>query len=277
MHGVSRRLFFAAVNTRPEPSRAAATASAAVAPVEFSAQTDARIITESMSAQSYLDDIRARLRREVYPSQDELNDIERLLVSSGVFARSREPAENLVVMSNDGTPTSLVAPRWLCHLLGLRHATSHILLTWRSTSMGEVLLLQVRSWTKEHAPGHLDISVGGHVTQGSSPETTAYAEMSQELGIDRGDLANGRLRCIGAYGHFNEKAGESFYNAEWRTIYAGELLPGSLSKVNFRDGEAAGLYLCPRPEASAVLQQTLIPMTTSLQRSLPLWLGQGES
>lgn len=65
------------------------------------------------------------------------------------------------------------------HELGLRHRVVHVHV-FRPD--GKVIL-QRRSFKKEHGGGLIDASVGGHVQAGESYEDAAMREMHEELGI----------------------------------------------------------------------------------------------
>ena len=150
------------------------------------------------------------------------------------------------------------APRWLCHLAGLRHRVVHVLLSWRSLGLGEVYGFQVRSWDKLDSPGCVDISVGGHIKGDLSAEAAAYDEMREELGLSRDDLA-GPLSYVGGHGQFDE---------EWAELFVAELR--SIDSIRFADGEVVGLYVCPCAEATRLLGQSYIPVTGALKVSLAL-------
>jgi len=219
-----------------------------------------------------LRELRARLRHGDNTTQSELDQLRDKLNTYKIHAASAE--ETLRLVDSQGNFTELRAPRWLCHLLGLRHRTVHVLLQWRSPSMGNVFIFQVRSWRKFDSPGHLDISVGGHVTTDNvSPlmVDSAYREMKEELGLDRNDLIDKELLFQVGYENYDQDESQSFYNAEWRDVYLG-ILAENFNKLGFSDGEVVGLYLCPESEAENLLSQTFIPLASALRLSLPLCL-----
>jgi isopentenyl-diphosphate delta-isomerase type 1 len=59
------------------------------------------------------------------------------------------------------------------------HRTTNILIL---NSKGQILIQQ-RSFKKEFGPGIWEISAGGHVTSGDTPDKTAQKELFEELGI----------------------------------------------------------------------------------------------
>jgi isopentenyldiphosphate isomerase len=179
------------------------------------------------------------------------------------------------LMDSQGKITGLTASRWLCHLLGLRHRSVHVLLQWQSPGMGNVFILQVRSWQKSDSPGCIDISVGGHVTTdiaSSRVVDSAYREMKEELGLDRQNLIGKELLFQTGYESYDENESKNFYNAEWRDVYLGRLLTQNFNKLKFSDKEVVGLYLCPESEAKNLLSQTVIPIASALKLSLPFCL-----
>jgi isopentenyldiphosphate isomerase len=224
--------------------------------------------------QKYTDELRelrARLRHGDNTTQSELDQLCDELATYKPHTASAEEIFRLV--DSQGNFAEPRAPRWLCHLLGLRHKSVHVLLQWQSPSMGNVFVFQVRSWQKSDSPGHLDISVGGHVTADTvSPLgiDSAYREMKEELGLDRNDLMDKELLFRAGYESYDRNESQGFYNAEWRDVYVGVL--ENLNKFGFSDGEVVGLYLCPESEAENLLSQTFIPLASALRLSLPLCL-----
>jgi isopentenyldiphosphate isomerase len=184
-------------------------------------------------------------------------------------------SELLHVVDCNGVPTGVTAQRWLCHLLGIRHRCVNVLLRWRSQRMGTVLVLQVRSWAKLESPGHVDISVGGHVVGNHQPEETARVEMHEELGITMSDLVGQRLDWRGAYESPAEADSRNvFLNREWRDVYVAELLPDRFDRLQFLDGEVVGLYLTRESEAEQLLNQRTIPFASALKYSLTMCFGE---
>jgi 8-oxo-dGTP pyrophosphatase MutT (NUDIX family) len=183
--------------------------------------------------------------------------------------RPGEKDEDLELVGDDGSPLDLRAPRWLCHLLGLRHKCAHVLIRWTTPGLGRVLILQVRSWSKSDSPGQIDISVGGHVVGKSGSEQTACGEMEEELGIGLGDLLNGRLSRLAGYpSELEEQPSKNFYNAEWRDVFMADLIPSHFDNIRFNDKEAVGLYLCPEPEAQNLREKGRLPIASALRQYL---------
>lgn len=217
-----------------------------------------------------LEDLRIKLNHGDNTSQLELDNILHKLEEYKSFLRSNEKDEIFDLVDKQGNILDLTAPRWLCHLLGLRHTSVHVLLRWQSPHLGKVYILQIRSWVKSDSPGHLDISVGGHVV-GNAETTieTAYKEMKEELGIDRLDLRNTELHQKAGYESYNFNEREHFYNSEWRDIFVGDVKTNIFNIIRFSDNEVVGLYLCPVVDTENLLNQKIIPLASALKLSLP--------
>jgi isopentenyldiphosphate isomerase len=188
--------------------------------------------------------------------------------------RPRDNDELLCIVDRKGKATGIKAPRWLCHLLDLRHACVHVLLTWRNRHATRFLVLQVRSWRKADSPGCVDISVGGHVVGpgGSNRVDSAYREMTEEMGITRCHLVEGRLTHVCAYQSSEKNGRANFFNTEWREIYTAEIKQNSLGAIDFADNEVVGFYLCPEQDAQHLLRQTTLCIAGGLRFSLPHYL-----
>jgi isopentenyldiphosphate isomerase len=176
--------------------------------------------------------------------------------------------ELLVVVDDQGQPyqPQRVAPRWLCHLLGLRHRCAHVVLRWQSPSLGMTYILQVRGWDKDYLPGYLDTAIGGHIVGHASPLETAYGEMQEELGIARDDLVGQRILPVGQYATLDDHR-DDFYDVEWHVVYLGEV--HNLDGIRFADGEVVGVYLCPASEVENLARQEILPVPHILKIILP--------
>lgn len=222
-----------------------------------------------------LRDLRRRLAHGDNATQEELDEIVAAWESRRKQLRPGEKSEAFSLVDSQGVPNGLTAPRWLVHLLALRHRCAHVLVRWEAEGLGRVLVLQVRSWTKPDSPGHVDISVGGHVVGDATPEDTAYGEMEEELGVSRADLVGGEL--IGKGGYANppeERPSKNFYNCEWRDVYIADLLPERFGRLNFRDKEVVGIYLCPESQGMNLVDNRAgVPVASGLRYSLPKCLA----
>ena len=196
-------------------------------------------------------------------TQEQLSRIEKEYKDYKDQIRPREKEENFEIVDIEGNSKRLVAPRWLCHVLALRHISAHVLLKWK-----DFWVFQVRNWNKSDSPGRLDISVGGHVKASQSIEKTVYAEMEEELGIQRAYLKGKEVLYCGSYKSYNERSDDNFYNAEWRDIFIGEISIECLENLRFKDKEVVGIYLCPEKEAENLLNQKVIPIASGLEGSM---------
>jgi hypothetical protein len=172
------------------------------------------------AVQSRLDELRQLLSHGEGISQAKLNEIAVELETEKARLRPNDKTEPLPLFDTHGKPLGTTAPRWICHLLALRHRCAHILLLWKSPALGEALVLQIRDWNKDDSPGQIDISVGGHMKAGESTasEDTALAEMLEETGLTVNDL-EGELRSVGGYAFDESRPEENFWNSEWRDVY----------------------------------------------------------
>lgn len=234
---------------------------------------------ESKLAQEQVEElrnIRSNLQRGDSATQAELDRLHDRLSMNHVPTGTQN--ELLPLVNSEGTVTELRASRWLCHLLGLRHRSVHVLLQWHSPSMGNVFIFQIRSWQKIDSPGCVDISVGGHVTCNVDSPTaidSAYREMNEELGLDKQNLIDKHLLFKAGYESYDEDDSKDFHNAEWRDVYLGRLDTNEFNRLRFIDNEVVGLYLCPESEAERLLSQTIIPIASALKLSLPYCLQSG--
>jgi len=130
-------------------------------------------------------------------------------------------------------------------------------LRWTGSGLGNVFVLQIRAWDKADSPGHLDISVGGHVTSdtGFDLTKTAEDEMYGELGIKISGLKHSGLMPCGGYPIYDEREENNFFNAEWREVYVADVTTETFTRIDFKDKEVTGLLLCPESEALNFLDQ----------------------
>ena len=220
----------------------------------------------------HLSDLRAELNAGDSTNQNRITEILYALQDFKEELLPNEKDEILRLVDPDGNNRNLRAPRWLCHLLGLRHRSVHIILQWQSPGLGKVFILQVRSWNKFDSPGQLDISVGGHLVGDMDKLEAAYREMEEELGITIEHLKSGRLVYREGYEISEKQEENNFFNTEWRDIYRGEISTESFNQIRFNDNEVVGMYLCPESQAQNLLNQKIIPIASALRDSLPLCL-----
>ena len=186
-------------------------------------------------------------------------------------------SEKLALVLPDGRETGVQGPRWLVHLLGLRHRAVEIAL---STPSG-LIAFQRRSRTKREWPGALDMAVAGHVSESDGGDSgwleSAWREMAEEIGLDRRDartvLVEGALTEVGCpYFCFEADTDRNppFIDAEVRQIFAATLSGEGLGRVKFADGEVDGLILTTVEGAWHALRHECI--ASGLRYSLPRYL-----
>jgi isopentenyldiphosphate isomerase len=191
---------------------------------------------------------------------------------------AKERMESFSLTRTDGTTTGVVGPRWIFHLLGLRHRAVEI---GFHTQTG-LIVLQRRSPTKEDWPNAPDMAVAGHLAQNAdgSEQTFlqgAWREIAEEVGLEERDatrtLAEGRLIPLGApYNSFDSDTERNppFYNAEVRQIYAATLTGEGLARIRFTDHEVAGILLVTPETAWDMLVRE--PVASGMRYTLPRYL-----
>ncbi len=210
---------------------------------------------------------RKSLEQGHIPDQSQVNGLVDLWLDRVRPEDKEQESFLLVDAQGQSLADACVAPRWLCHLLGLRHRAVHVLLLWQSPGLGLTCVFQIRSWLKKDFPGHVDISVGGHCSGTMKPLDTALVEMHEELGIRQGDLRHPGLRYVDHYEYLKEYEPTCFYDREWRELYVVRLR--SLDAIRFNDNEVIGVVLCPVSGAARWLQQEQVSVANGLMMSLP--------
>jgi isopentenyldiphosphate isomerase len=174
----------------------------------------------------------------------------------------------------DGETTGVVAPRWLCHLMGLCHRTVHLVLR----TPQDWLALQVRGRQVDW-PGRLDLSVTGHVRAGLSWQQAIQREAAEELGLDLATEA-GLINAAGLI-----PVGQPYHRCEADSlnppvhichvtqVFAATLTPAGLASLRFADGEVVGLYLCSLAEIDQLLAGDPQRIAPGLVQSLPVYLA----
>lgn len=191
---------------------------------------------------------------------------------------AKEQAEAFALARPDGSTTGVIGPRWLFHLLGLRHRAAEI---GFHTPSG-LIVLQRRSPTKADWPNALDMAVAGHIPQQEDGgdrtfEQGAWKEIAEEIGLDEADakqtLVEGKLLPVGLpYVSFDAdpRRNPPFYNAEVRQIFGATLTGEGLARLHFRDQEAAGIVLVTADTAWEALEREDI--ASGMRYSLPRYL-----
>jgi isopentenyldiphosphate isomerase len=138
----------------------------------------------------------------------------------------------------------LLAARWLCHLIGLRHGTVEIFLD--PPHLDDHTLVQVRGLEKFEAPGAFDIPCAGHISGTDSVEGSLAKELAEELALTLDDLHD--LRLLKQYNSYTGGGVKSTANHEHRVLYRARLKSSAAERIRFQDGEVAGLAVFSLPE-----------------------------
>lgn len=164
--------------------------------------------------------------------------------------------------------SGVLAARWLCHLVGLRHRTVELFLD--HPDHPAYTLVQIRSVGKAHYPGCMDIPAAGHISGMERPDDALLAETSQELGLDERYLR--LVRPIGSYESVDVSPEQELVDAEFRAVYAARLTAEGLLCARFTDGEVAALAVCEVGELEALMRVFPDRVASGLRDSWPLYL-----
>ena len=167
----------------------------------------------------------------------------------------------------DGKP-ALLAARWLCHLIGLRHPTAELFID--HPTLPDHTLVQVRGLDKFEAPGCFDLPSAGHVVGTETAFDTVLKEMKEELNLDQGDILE--LAQIGSYPYSDQVSDGRLCNAEYRTVYRGRLADGAWQKLQFSDGEVAAIAFFSLPALRELLTKSPDRVASGLAQSLATYL-----
>ncbi len=217
------------------------------------------------------------LRRGDSLTQPELNELVRTWEPK-ILPDRKDSSENFAIVHPDASTTGVVGPRWIFHLLGLRHRAVEV---GFHTESG-LIVLQRRSPTKTDWPNMPDMAVAGHIPQNDdgsdiSFEEGAWKEIEEEIGLSQNEasscLAEGKLLNIGLpYNSLDmhEQRNPPFYNSEVRQIMSGTLTGAALSKIKFTDNEVSGILLVTPETAWDMLTRDEI--ASGMLYSLPRYL-----
>jgi len=179
--------------------------------------------------------------------------------------------EQFDIVDADGNPLGVIAPRWFCHLTGLRHRVVHVYFT----SPQGLLLLQMRAHTKPEWPGLFDTAVGGHLKAGQDWMNGVLCEIEEELGLPASEIEvwlGSELHLVGLpYTRYDvDESDLPVRNRQINQLYAGELSAWGLTRLHFADGEVAGVYLC-RPEEARRMVEKNECVAPGLRSSFGRW------
>ncbi len=150
-----------------------------------------------------------------------------------------------------GGEHALLAARWLCHLIGLRHRTVEIFID--PPHLVGHTLVQVRGMGKFEAPGAFDIPCAGHISGVDPVEESLRKELMEELNLSLEVLSDFRL--LGQYNSYTRSRGGGALNNEYRYLYRARLRTSAAQQIRFTDGEVAGLAVFSVPELRALIDR----------------------
>jgi 8-oxo-dGTP pyrophosphatase MutT (NUDIX family) len=162
----------------------------------------------------------------------------------------------------------LLPARWLCHLLGLRHGTAHLIL-FVSNPSGR-LLLQVRSMRKNTSPGCYDLPVAGHVDGLQSYEDTLRKETFEEIGLDIDRLTD--LRCLGGYLDCDKENEIVFNNCEYHRVFSASIKTNLIPGLVPLPGEVATLAVFPPDEIRTMRRAFPVIFAPGIQQTFDRFL-----
>ena len=193
-----------------------------------------------------------------------------------VAPSQKDREERFALCLPNGELTGTCAPRWLCHLLGLRHRAVEIAFLTESG----LIALQRRSITKSDGAGALDMAVAGHVVEQDTFLASAWKEIEEEIGLEEARKSEWLIEkdLIPLGEPYLSLDAEPIrvpprYNSEVRQIYVGTLTGAALSAMRFADGEAEGMMFVTPEVAWRLLveEQIASGMRYTLPRVLD-WL-----
>jgi isopentenyldiphosphate isomerase len=163
---------------------------------------------------------------------------------------------------------TLLAARWLCHLIGLRHRTVEIFLD--PPHLDGHTLVQVRGLEKFEAPGAFDIPCAGHVSGIDTVEESLCKELVEELNLSFADLR--AIKLIKQYNSYTDgRVGESV-NHEYRFLYRAFLKSTAVKRIRFTDGEVAGLAIFSVADLQALIDRFPERIASGLSNAMTYYI-----
>ena len=162
----------------------------------------------------------------------------------------------------------LLAARWLCHLVGLRHRAVHLFLDHPTAD--EYTLVQVRGLDKAEAPGRFDLPAAGHVMGADTIDDTLFKELEEELGLTKDDVS--ALQELGSYEYPGAMDDPGFRNVEYRRVYKAQLKPDAMAKVQFVDHEVAAISIFSLSEIQSLIDSFPERVASGLEGSFPTYI-----
>jgi len=175
--------------------------------------------------------------------------------------------ETLLLLDKRGEFSGLEAPRWLCHLIGLRHGTVHVVL-WDANNEPR-MIFQVRSKIKKDFPGYLELSVTGHGGTEKDWTAAAYKEMNEEIGIRSEDLREELIFVAPNFQAYDDDD-RNFHDRECARIYTQRLRPSGIASLRLNKDEVEKLLFVGRDSVTGIYNKWKI--APGLKASLPIYL-----
>ena len=150
----------------------------------------------------------------------------------------------------EGEKNTLLVARWLCHAVGIRHGTSHLILTMEDDE--DQIVVQLRSMKKAEAPGCFDLPVAGHVDGLQSYDETIRKEAEEELGLNFKKLSH--IEYLRGYEQTSQSKDGRIWNAEYHRVYRAQLSRGQLAEIKPDPEEVAGIMVLSQIELKGMMK-----------------------
>ena len=162
----------------------------------------------------------------------------------------------------------LLAARWLCHLVGLRHRTVEIFID--PPGLDGHTLVQVRGMDKVLAPGAFDIPCAGHVSGADGVQESLGKELVEELNLGFENLED--LALVARYASRAHAYPENnLVNVEYCSLYRAQLKTQAVPCIRFSDGEVAALAVFNINELKELAQRFPERVASGLAESLEFY------
>ena len=176
--------------------------------------------------------------------------------------------ERMLLLDKNGDFNGQKAPRWLCHLIGLRHGTVHIIL-WSAHSQPRILF-QLRSRMKKDFPLNIELSVTGHIGMENDWLVSAYREMQEEIGLTAENLA-GNLIFVGNNFISYDDDKNNFHDREFVKIYTQRLRPSGIASLSPSENEVEKIYFISEDNISGIYAE--FKVAPGLKHTFPLYMS----
>lgn len=160
----------------------------------------------------------------------------------------------------------LLPARWLCHLVGFRHATVQLFI--EHPTLRDHLLVQVRGMSRPEAPGNFDSPVAGHVPGLQAPADAILKELAEEIGLAPQDIEG--LRRVTSYDYGEPLSATGICNREYRVVFAARLAADAWPRLRFQDAEVAAICIFAINELAALIERYPERIASGLRGSFPL-------